>query len=59
MAGRHRAKKPLRLRIEDKIEAEGIVALAKRIGIATNTLYRVYRGDAVTGATIALVEQTL
>ena len=59
MGERHRAKKSLRNRIQAAIEKEGIVVLAKRLGIASNTLYRVYKGDSVQAGTLALVEQTL
>ncbi len=59
MAGRKRAPKQLRERVEGAIEAEGIVALAKRVGIATNTLYRLYRGDSVNSTTIVVVEAAL
>lgn len=64
-ARRRRAPRELRDRIELAIvqvvdgKRVGIVALAMRIGVATNTLYRIYRGDSVNSTTISHVESHL
>ncbi len=59
MAGRKRAPRELRNRIQDALDKEGIRALARRLGIAVNTLYNVYKGASVNVTTITHVEAHL
>lgn len=49
----------MRDRIEAAIEKDGIRPLARRLEIATNTLYRIYKGDSVNNLTILHVEANL
>lgn len=41
------------------VEADGLAATAKRIGIATNTLVRILAGDRVYPGSLALARQGL